>query len=210
MGRWIILISLLFIITAVLSLTVFREKIKAVFYIGHMETDDRINRMHIDKVVSKLNIKQGDYIADIGAGSGLFSRKLSKAVTPSGKIYSVDINKELLKHIDAVNVENGIKNIKTILAGENDPRIPELVHLIFLCDVLHLIDRQEQYIKTAAGYLTDKGRIAVISFKASWPPTSKKFTEKELTGWMQKSGLTLISYDDFIPDQYLAIYKKEK
>jgi ubiquinone/menaquinone biosynthesis C-methylase UbiE len=167
MKRLIILIFVcLAIIIAVLSLTVFKEKIKAVFYIEHMESDNRIGTMYVDKIVSSLHIRPGDSVADIGAGSGLFTRRFASSVTAPGKVYAVDINKDLLKHIDDVNKKSGIKNIKTILAGENDPRLPEPVDLIFICDTLHYIDGQEKYVKTMAGYLKDRGRLAVISFNS--------------------------------------------
>ncbi len=208
MSRLIILITLsVTVVTAVLSLTIFKEKIKSMFYIDHMESDDRIKRMNIDQITARLNIKKGDIIADIGAGSGLFSRKLSILVASEGKVYSVDINKELLKHIDKTNIKDNIQNIRTILASEDDPKIPEPVNLIFICDTLHYINNQEKYINKLSGYLNKNGKIAVISFIENWPPMSNKFTDKDLTVWMEKSGLKLVNYyNDFIKDQYLAIY----
>jgi arsenite methyltransferase len=210
MKRWIILIFIsLAIIITVLSLTVIKEKIKAVFYIEHMESDERIGHMYIDKIISGLKIRPGDSIADIGAGSGLFSRKFASLVTSSGKVYSVDINKDLLKHIDDVNKKLGINNIKTILAGENDPKLPEPVDLIFICDTLHYIDGQEKYVSAMAGYLKSKGRLAVISFKNNFPPMSNKFNENDLAGWMKKAGLELINSYDFIQGQFLVMYQKK-
>ena len=133
----IVIIVIIILIVTILSLTVFKDKIIAIFYIEHMERDERINRMNIDEILSKLDIHDGDRIADIGAGSGLFSRKFSSIVSSTGKVYSVDINKELLKHINKLNFQNRISNIETILATENDPKIPESVDLIFICDTLH-------------------------------------------------------------------------
>ena len=206
----VLIIVLIILIAAILSLTVFKDKIKATFYIDHMERDERINRMNIDEILSKLDIQPGDRIADIGAGSGLFSRKFSSIVTSTGKVYSIDINKELLKHIDKVNLENKVSNIKTILATEDDPIISESVNLIFICDTLHYIEKQENYVIKMSNYLKANGRIAVISFYQNWPPMSNEFSEKELTAWMNKTGLKRINYyDNFIQDEYLAIYKKE-
>lgn len=211
MLRWIgLIVVLIIMIIAILSLTVFKEKIKSAFYIDHMERDERINRMNIDKILSKLDIQRGDCIADIGAGSGLFSRKFSSIVTSTGKVYSVDINKVLLIYIDKLNIKNNINNIKTILATEDDPKIPESVDLIFICDTLHYIEKQDAYVKTMSKYLKANGRIAVISFYQNWPPMSNEFSEKELTSWVNNIGLKRINYyDDFIQDEYLAIYKKE-
>lgn len=210
MIRWILLIiAIIIAVAAILSFTIFKDKIKSSFYICEMERDARINRMNIDKIILKLNIKKGDIIADIGAGSGLYSRKFSAIVSSSGKIFSVDINKELLKHIEKVNLENNINNIKTVIATEDDSQIPEPVDLIFICDTLHYIYNQEQYVIKLSKHLKSNGRIAIVSFYQSWPPMSNNFHEKELTIWMQKAGLKKIYYDDtFIQDEYLAIYQK--
>jgi len=210
MKKWMILIILsLTAIAIILSLTVFKDFMKAKMYIVHMESDDRIENMKIDKIINTLEIKPGDSIADIGAGSGLFSRKFASIVTNSGKVFAVDINKDLLKHIDKVNKGIGIKNIITISASENDPKLPEKVNLIFICDTLHYVSEQEKYIKTISKYLNTDGRIAVISFKDDWPPMANKFYESDLTNWMNNCGLRLINTEYFIEDQYFVIYQKK-
>ncbi len=210
MGRIIAIISASAIaVAAILSLTVFREKIKSVFYVGHMESDNRIGQMNIDRLMARLNIKRGDRVADIGAGSGLFSRRFSSLVSSEGRVYAVDINKELLRHIDEINEKEKIPNIQTVLAGEDDPVIPGPVDLIFICDTFHYIDKQERYIGKLVDHLDENGRIAIVSFIRTWPPMSKKFTGKDLTAWMEKAGMRLVGYhDDIIQDQYLAIYRK--
>ncbi len=197
-------------LAVILSLTVFRDTVKSVFYIDHMERGERINRMNIETILSKLKIREGDHVADIGAGSGLFTRKFSSMVSSSGRVYAVDINRELLEHIEKTGKEKGITNIQTVTATENDPRIPGQVDLIFICDTLHYIEKQEKYVETMSRYLKPSGRIAVISFYQKWPPMSNRFTEKELTAWMQKASLEkTASYRDFIQDEYLAIYRKK-
>jgi cyclopropane fatty-acyl-phospholipid synthase-like methyltransferase len=191
-----------------LSLTSCAEWIKAVFYIDHMERDERISGMHINQIIETLNLKPGLKIADIGAGSGLFSREMAKRVD-HGMVYAVDINKKLLKHIDQTNSRVNITNIKTVLAEENDPDIPEQVDLIFICDTLHYIDHQDQYIRTMSSYLKKGGRIAVIDFRKNWPPLSIKFTEDDLTGWMKSAGLTPINRYDFIIDEFFMVFLKK-
>lgn len=196
-------------IVIILSVTIFKDKIKSAFYIDHMERDERTSRMNIEKIIEKLNIKSGSYIADVGAGSGLFARKFSPLVGSQGKIFAVDINSELLKHIDLVNKENNIQNIITIQASENNPNLPEAVDLLFICDTLHYINNQEQYVKTLAHDVKPGGRIAVVSFLKRWPPMSNKFGIEELTLWMNNAGMQKVSYyDDFIQDEYLAIFTK--
>lgn len=204
----ILIIALILGIGAVLSLTIFKNTIKAVFYIDHMERDARINRMNIDVIVSKLKIEKGQFVADIGAGSGLFSRKFSEKTGSEGRVFAVDINPELLKHIEKINNLIKINNIKIVLASENDPSIPKPVDLIFICDTLHYIDHQGEYVKTMARYLKKGGRIAIVSFYQNWPPMANQFYVKDLDAWMETAGMQRIKYyDDFIQDEYFAVYQ---
>jgi ubiquinone/menaquinone biosynthesis C-methylase UbiE len=191
-----------------LSLTSCAEWIKAVFYIDHMECDERISGMHINRIIETLNLTPGLKIADIGAGSGLFSREMAKRVDHV-MVYAVDINKKLLQHIDQTNSKEKITNIKTVLAEENDPKIPEPVDLILICDTLHYIDHQEQYVRTMSSYLKKGGRIAVIDFRENWPPLSIRFTEVDLTGWMKSASLTPINRYDFIKDEFFMVFLKK-
>ncbi len=208
--RILIFIGIIIAVSTVLSLTIWKDNVISFFWIKHMEEDERISRMRVDQVIEKLNLESGQMIADIGAGSGLFSRLIAKKVVPDGKVFAIDIYRGNLEYIAKTAANEKIKNIKTVLAREKDPKIPELVDLVFICDVLHLIDGdQERYVKTMSSYLKNGGRIAVVSFKKNWPPMAKRFTGEDLKRWMIKSGLEKIHNYDFIEDQYLMIFKKK-
>ena len=84
-------------------------------WIKTLDSSNRVARLKIDETVAKLNIKAGEVVADIGAGSGLFSFPLAKAVLPGGKVYAVDIEEGLLQHIVARAKELKLTNIQTVL-----------------------------------------------------------------------------------------------
>ncbi len=209
--KYIILVVILAIVilVAMLSLTVYRDRIKATFYIDHMEREERTSRMHIDRILDTLNIRKGDKIADVGAGSGLFSRKMAERAGSGGKVYAIDINPDLLSHIERDIAARGIGNIQTVLSVESDPKIPEPVDLVFICDTLHYVDKQPEFVKKMSAGTRASGRIAVISFFKNWPPMSKKFTAEELTSWMKAAGLILEGRHDFIQDEFLMIFRKK-
>src|SRR5579863_1300114 len=73
---------------------------KAEEWVATLEGPQRVATQKIDQVLSKLALKPGMVVADIGAGSGLYSRPLAKAVAPGGKVYAVDIQQDLLDHIN--------------------------------------------------------------------------------------------------------------
>jgi ubiquinone/menaquinone biosynthesis C-methylase UbiE len=181
--------------------------IKARFYISHMETENRVGHMQVERVVQTLQLGPGSVVADIGAGSGLFTRAMAKAVA-RGVVYAVDINANLLAHIEKSAQESGLSNIKTVLSTEGDPRLPEPLDLIFLCDVLHLMDDPELYLKGLDPHVRPKGRVAIISFVRNWPPLANQFSAEQLERWMAQVGFSPLKRHDFIPDQYLMIFER--
>ena len=181
--------------------------IKARFYIDHMERPERLERIHVDRVVRTLQLAPGSAVADIGAGSGLFTRAMAKQVAP-GVVHAVDINPNLLTHIERSAQEAGLTNIQTILAAEDDPRLPEILDLVFICDTLHYIENPEQYLRELHAHVRPGGRVAIIDFFRNWPPMSNQFSPDQLESWMNGAAFALVERHDFIEDQYFVIFER--
>src|SRR6516164_2945409 len=86
---------------------------KASEWIGTLESPQRVGGQKVDEVLARLSPRNGMVVADIGAGSGLFTRPLAKAVAPSGTVYAVDIQQDLLDYINKRDKEEGVKNVQT-------------------------------------------------------------------------------------------------
>src|SRR5262245_25048535 len=109
-------------------------------WVTTLEGPQRIATLKIDEVIAKLGLKPGAAVADIGAGSGIFSRPLAKAIAPAGKLYAVDIDKDLLKIVEQRNKESKISNVVTVLGEFDDPKLPvRNLDVAFINDVLHHI-----------------------------------------------------------------------
>ena len=52
-----------------------------------------------EEVVKSINLKPGDIVADIGAGTGYFTRYFAIAVSPGGKALGLDINPSLVQNM---------------------------------------------------------------------------------------------------------------
>jgi len=78
-----------------------------------------------DKVIAALNLHPGEIVADLGSGGGYFTFKLARAVAPSGKIYAVDIDKDMIELISKRLKEESGNNVETILATATDPLLPQ-------------------------------------------------------------------------------------
>ena len=180
--------------------------IKARFYIDHMENPGRLERMQVERVVETLKLVPGSAVADIGAGSGLFTRAMAKVVAP-GVVYAVDLNPNLLAHIEKSAKQAGLTNVKTVLASEDDSRIPEPLDLIFICDTLHLIGGPERYLRELHGHVRPGGRMAIISFIQL--ATRGQPVQRRPAGEVDEAGgFARAERHDFITDQYLMIFER--
>jgi len=186
---------------------------KADEWVATLEGPQRVATQKIDAVLSKLALKPGMVVADIGAGSGLFSRPLAKAVAPAGKVYAVDIQQDLLDHIAQRNREENIGNIETVLGEYDNPNLPARnVDLAFINDVLHHIQHRAAYLKALATYIKPSGRIAIIEMDKNDPNTPHRnqpellVAREEILQWMSDAGFKLIQeHPDLFPGTKLFL-----
>src|SRR6059036_3264010 len=93
-------------------------------WIARLERPERIAGLKIDLIISKLALKPGQVVADIGAGPGVLSLPIAKAVAPNGKVYAVEIDQAFIDHITMRAKEQGIANVEPILGKVTDPSLP--------------------------------------------------------------------------------------
>jgi 2-polyprenyl-3-methyl-5-hydroxy-6-metoxy-1,4-benzoquinol methylase len=191
---------------------------KADEWVKTLEGPDRIAGQKINEVLSRLSLKPGMVVADIGAGSGLFSRPLAKAVAPGGKVYAVDIQQDLLDYVNQRAKQENIRNIQTVLGGYNDPKLPARdVDLAFINDVLHHIENRAAYLKALGTYIKPTGRIVIIEMNKDDPNTPHKnqpellVSREQIAQWMSDAGFKLVrEYPEVFPGtKWFLVYGKK-
>ncbi len=177
-------------------------------YIKLLETERRIESLQVDRVIDSLALKLGAKVADIGSGSGLFTRPLAKKIGPSGRVYAVDIDPKLLDHVAKTSAAAGLANVTTVLGEFADPKIPEKVDLLTIIDTLHHIERPQDYVKGLRKYLRRNGRIAIIDF-TKWPAGHESLVYQlaDLDKWMTEAGFKRAGQLDFLEGNFFVIYK---
>ena len=178
-------------------------------YIKVLETERRIEGLQVNKVIETLKLKPGQVVGDLGAGSGLFARPIAKHLGDKSVVYAIDIDPGLLKHIEKTAAEQKLTNIKTVLATEDDPKIPAKVDLIIIFDTVHHISNQATYLKGLKKYLKRGGRVAIIDFSETWPAghESMKYSLNDLEGWMKAAGFKRVEKHDFLNNNFFVIYQ---
>ncbi len=181
-------------------------------WIQTLDSPNRVKGLKIFDVVGKLGLKPGDTVADIGAGTGLFSIPLAQKVKP-GKVYAVEVDEGLVNHIGEVATEQGMQNVVPIYGDYGDPLLPESVDLAFMNDVLHHIEKRAEYLKTLAGYIKPGGRVAIIEFipekGGHRNDPSLQVSQEAATGWMADAGFKAVEQVPLFDDRWFVIFGKQ-
>jgi arsenite methyltransferase len=162
------------------------------------------------KVIENLQVRPGAIIADLGAGGGYFTLKLANAVGTAGKVYAVDIDREMTDLIAREAKKESATNVETIIAKQDDPLLPTTgVDLIFTVNTYHHFDNRVAYFANLRKYLRPGGRIAVIDFdRRAWLEgllrhyTPSEFIKRE----MEQAGYVLRQEFDFLDRQSFLIF----
>jgi 2-polyprenyl-3-methyl-5-hydroxy-6-metoxy-1,4-benzoquinol methylase len=183
-------------------------------WIATLDAPARVQGLKVGEVLPRLGLKPGQIVADVGAGTGIFSIQFSRAVKPGGKVYAVEVDEKLIEHILASATEQGIVNIEGVFGEYDDPSLPETVDLAFINDVLHHIEHREIYVKNLVKYLKPTGRIAIIDFKPGQgghsSDASLQVSQEQATTWMAAAGWKPVEViSDVYSDRWFTIYARQ-
>jgi arsenite methyltransferase len=182
-------------------------------YIKALEDPGRDKWQKPQRVVAELGLKPGDIVADLGAGSGYFTVPLARAVGPSGKVYAIDIDRDMLAYVQRRAEEEHLENVRTTLADPDDPKLPpSSVDLIFICDTLHHISQREKYYPLLARALKPRGRLVNIDFEKCdlpvGPALEMKIAKPDMIKEAQPAGFRLVQEFDFLEYQYFLVFQR--
>jgi ubiquinone/menaquinone biosynthesis C-methylase UbiE len=158
------------------------------------------------EVIMALALRPSDTVADLGAGSGYFSRRLAQH---AAKVYAVDIDEKLLK----IASEKAPQNLIPVLALRDDPKLPlASVDLVFICDVLHHIENRPAYYAKLARALKPGGRIVNIDFYKKdppvGPPAAMKLSEDQVRAEFKAAGFREAKTHEGLQYQYFLEFTK--
>jgi predicted methyltransferase len=130
------------------------------------ETESR-EIFHLRKeIVAALDLKPGMSVADIGAGTGLFTLPFAAGVGEQGQVYAVEIAKNFLEHIRARANQANVPQVKTILGTEKSVELPEAsIDLAFICDVYHHFEFPMASLASLHRAIKPGGQLVLIDFK---------------------------------------------
>ena len=180
-------------------------------YIGMLEDPKRDAYQKPHEVLAALGIKQGEVIADIGAGSGYFTFRLAHHVGDKGRVYAIDVSPDMILHLNRRIRDLKAMNVSSILAEPDDPLLPERsVNRFFFSTSWHHIDNHEKYLSLMKRMLKPGGEVVMIDFHKKdfpvGPPLQMKIAREDLIKEMEANGFRLAKEHTFLPYQYFLVF----
>ena len=180
---------------------------------------ERAGRAEAEKpelVLAAMELREGMTVAEIGAGTGFFSRRLAKAVGPAGKVYAVDIQPEMLDLLKKYAAKEGITNIIPVLGTETDPKLPAHgIDRILLADVYHELQKPEAMLARIRDSLAPGGTVTLVEYRLEGDTAShinikhRMSAEQVLAEWTG-AGFLLVNQLETLPSQHLFIFSARR
>ncbi len=179
---------------------------------GWLERPSRSYQEKPGNAIDNLGLKSTDIVADIGAGTGYFTFRISPLV-PEGKVLAVDIQPEMLELINFVNYEENITNVKTILGDVDNPNLPpSSIDIALLVDAYHEFEYPREMMLRIVEGLKPGGRVVLLEYRSENPMIMikglHKMSQKQVKKEMKTVGLVWQDTRDFLPQQHFLVFKK--
>lgn len=185
-------------------------------WVGRFERPGREVYDKRHEIVAALGLRPGMRVADVGAGTGLFTRLIAREVGPQGKVYAVDISRPFVENILRTAREQGLDNIEGIVNTQSDTLLPpESVDLIFVCDTYHHFEQPQAMLASIRRALRPGGTLVVVDFQripgvsSSWILRHVRLGKEEAVREIEAEGFRFVEERPFLRENYFVRFVKD-
>ena len=179
---------------------------------GWLERPEREAEEAPSKALAALELKPGMVVADIGAGSGYYTARMSKLVGATGRVYATDIQPGMIELLNRRIQAEGLANVTPVLGGMDDPRLPpQSIDLAIMVDVYHELQTPQAFLQKLREVFKPGGRLVLVEFRkedARVPILEvHKMSVAEVKGELEAEGFVLDRVIDVLPWQHIIVLK---
>ncbi len=166
-------------------------------------------------IVAASKVLPGMNIADIGAGTGLFTRLFAAAVEPGGTVYAIDISGTFIENILRTCREQGLSNVQGIVNTPTDIGLPaSAIDLAFITDTYHHFEYPQQTLASIHQALRSAGRMIIIDFRrdprisSNWVMGHVRSNKAQVIEEVQAAGFRLVDDKSLMRTNYFLEFIK--
>ncbi len=132
-----------------------------------LEREEREREERGSVMLEELGLAPGMHVADIGAGTGYYSRRIAPLVAPAGRVYAVDVQPEMVAMLRESAARPELSNLVPVQASTTDPGLePSSIDLAVMVDVYHELENPHEVLQALVRALKPGGRIAFVEYRA--------------------------------------------
>jgi len=165
------------------------------------------------EIVAAAAVKPGMTVADIGAGTGLFTMLFADAVKPNGSVVAIDISPNFVEYIRETAKARRVRNVTAIVnSGTDVPLADASVDLVYMSDVYHHFEQPTQMLASIRKALKPGGRMVVVDYQripGVTPPSRiehVRLDKQTAIREIEAAGFTLLEEKKLLRDNYFAVF----
>ncbi len=167
-------------------------------------------------IVEAVGLWRGAAVADIGAGTGLFTRLFARAVGPEGKVYAVDISREFVRNIQRVTRAEGFTNVEGIVNTQTDVRLsPGSIDIAFICDTYHHFEQPKPTLASIHRALRPDGVLIIVDYRrvegqsSAWIIGHVRADQQAVIREVEAEGFRFVEEKGFLRENYFLRFVRK-
>ena len=184
-------------------------------FIGKFEQKGRDVFDNQKRILAACELDQGMVVADIGAGTGLFTRQIASSVGSQGRVYAVDIAKNFIDHIESTCNKLGLQNVTGVICSSSSVNLPNnSIDLAFICDTYHHFEFPYKTMRSIHRALRPGGQVVLVEFRRiegvspSWVLDHVRAGQDTFTMEIVQSGFKLNGEPSYLKNSYMQRFIK--
>ncbi len=177
-----------------------------------LEREEREEEEQPNELIRLLDLKPGQSVADIGAGSGYFTWRMAHKVAPAGRVFANDLQPEMLTILRTNMGRHQATNVVAVQGSSTNVNLPAAsLDLALLVDVYHECDHPKEIIASLCEALKDGGRLVLVEYRGEdrWIPIKPlhKMTADQVVREMSIHPLAQVSTNR-LSRQHVLIFRR--
>ncbi len=178
-----------------------------------LEREEREREERTDLLLPMLEIKSGMAVADVGAGSGYFARRIAARVGPGGAVYAVDVQPEMVRMLEALARQPGLGQIKPVQGSATAVKLAAAsIDLALMVDVYHELEFPHEVLASIVQALKPGGRVVFVEYRAEDASVPikplHKMSEAQVKTEAARHPLTWERTLGGLPWQHVVVFRK--
>jgi ubiquinone/menaquinone biosynthesis C-methylase UbiE len=176
-----------------------------------LERPERQSEENTQQALADLHLKPGMVVADIGAGTGYYSLRIARLVSPGGKVIAVDIQPEMLARLRTEAQTEKLSNVETVLGSASDPKLPTgATDLVLMVDVYHELSQPQSILRHIRAALKPGGRLVLLEYRKEDPKVpirpEHKMSVRDVRAEIEPEGFHFEQSVENLPWQHVIFF----